>query len=85
MPVWIITLVQGLIGQSKDLSGERQGKGLVRSKTAYGVVLMALPLVLGWFGLEWGEADLQTGAEQITVMVGAALAIYGRVKATGKI
>lgn len=59
-------------------------KGLVKSKTAWGVVLMGLgPVVGGWLG--WDSMDWGALAEQLTVAVGAVVAIYGRIKASGPI
>lgn len=69
----------------KIVLGGSSGKGLIHSKTAYGVLLMALPMVFGWFGAEISDEDAQAVVEQLVIAGGAMLAIYGRVKASGPI
>ena len=69
----------------KSLVVAPYGKGLLQSKTFYGVLMMALPVVLGWFGLTLADAQMQLVAEQIVQIVGAVLAVYGRIKASEQI
>ena len=61
-------------------------KGLMGSKTVWGVVIMLLaPYLQRWFGLDLsGETGVGV-ANDLPVLFGAFLAIYGRVKASGKI
>ena len=62
-------------------------KSVFASKTVWGIVIAALPTVLGLFHFKItdaaafaaGSSDLVDG---ITTLVGSALAIYGRFKAT---
>lgn len=58
------------------------GKGLLQSKTAYGVAVMLLPTVGRWFGFEFDDASAQEIVNQVVVLVGGLLALYGRVKAS---
>lgn len=60
-------------------------KSILQSKTVWGAIVAALPALLRILGLDtlpgFDEAagDLAT---QITTLAGAALAVYGRLKAT---
>lgn len=75
-----------------SLQPERAGdnvastKGLLGSKTVWGVVIMLLaPYIQQWFGVDLsGETGVEV-ANDLPVLFGAFLAIYGRVKASGKI
>lgn len=62
-------------------------KSLLASKTLWGVVIAALPSILGLFGKQVSDvAAFTAGSEalvdQVIALVGSALAIYGRFKAT---
>lgn len=67
-------------------------KSLLGSKTVWGVIVMALGLVLGRLGF---SLDAETQAQlvndfvgmvpTVTQVVGAFIAIYGRIVATKKI
>ncbi len=62
-------------------------KSLLASKTLWGVLLTALPMTLGIFGLQVADMTAFTaGSEQTTneivTLVGALIAIYGRFVAT---
>ncbi len=73
----------GLIGQKvsnmitrKDTPVLDDAKGLVQSKTAQGVALLALgPIVAGWLGI-----DVEIVLDGIR-WLGAGWAIYGRITA----
>jgi hypothetical protein len=68
-------------------------KFILKSKTILGIVIAAVPAVLGLFGVEASQADVQTITdsvfgiiekfEGIITLGGLALATYGRIKATG--
>jgi len=65
-------------------------KSLFASKTLWGVVIAALPTVLALFGYKVADvAAFTAGADQlvdgIITLVGSALAIYGRLKATASL
>lgn len=65
-------------------------KSLFASKTVWGVVIAALPTVLAVFGYKVSDvAAFTAGADQlvdgIITLVGSALAIYGRLKATASL
>lgn len=63
-----------------------ESKGLLSSKSFWGVVLMVLAIFSErWFGFDLGEATQSFLSEQLVVIAGAALAIYGRVRAEKKI
>lgn len=62
-------------------------KNMFASKTLWGIVIAALPTVLGLFGFKITDAAaFAAGSEQlidgVTTLVGSALAVYGRFKAT---
>ena len=55
-------------------------KGIVQSKTMWGVAITAIsPFLASWLGLEGTEMAVVVQA--LTAMVGVALAWYGRKKA----
>lgn len=60
-------------------------KGLIASKTFYGVVVAILPVLLRMFHIQLMDADVQLVAENIVSIAGAAFAIYGRMKASKSI
>lgn len=65
-------------------------KSLFQSKTIIGVVIAALPAVAGLLGYKVSDvAAFTSGAEEavaaIITLVGSAVAIYGRLKATSKL
>ena len=61
-------------------------KGLMGSKTVWGVVIMVLaPYMQKWFGVDLSSETGIGVANDLPVLFGAFLAIYGRVKASGKI
>ncbi len=61
-------------------------KGLMGSKTVWGVLIMLLaPLPQKWLGVDLSGAMGEAVSNELVVLAGAALAIYGRVKASGKI
>lgn len=58
-------------------------KNLLQSKTFWGVLVMLAGTVMGQFHL---DATALTGMDDVIVqLIGAFLAIYGRVKAVKKI
>lgn len=62
-------------------------KSIFASKTIWGIIISALPTILGLFGLHVADTgaftdDVGKNIEEITTLAGAALAAYGRVKAT---
>jgi len=74
-------VIKGKLGGKAPRKGT-PGKGLIHSKTVWGVVAMALPVVASWFG--WGWLDEVLANEiigQLSVLFGGVLAIYGRIKA----
>lgn len=62
-------------------------KGLVTSKTFWGVVVMLVGTALGWSPADQAATtnDVMTVVQGVATVAGAALAIYGRIKATKKI
>ena len=65
---------------------EPAGKGLMGSKTVWGVVIMLMaPYLHRWFGFDVSGETGAAIADDAAILFGAALAIYGRVKASGKI
>lgn len=63
-----------------------EGKTLWESKTFWGVVVMVFAsLAEPLFGIRLSEAAQSDIAEQVMTMVGAAIAIYGRVVAQERI
>ena len=83
-------LATTLVGEAikKKLTGSKvasesipPSKGLIQSKTSWGVVTMALPMVAGWFGLDLGVEAVQEIVSQVFVIGGGLFAIYGRLKA----
>lgn len=62
-------------------------KSILASKTLWGVLIAALPTVLGLFGLHVTDAAQFTAdagqiVDQVITLAGSVLAVYGRVKAT---
>ena len=62
-------------------------KNLLQSKTIWGIIIAALPTVLGLFGLEVSDVGAFTeGASALVddgvTLAGSLLAIYGRIVAT---
>lgn len=62
-------------------------KSFLASKTIWGVLVAALPAIIGLFGLHITDvgtftAGAQQNVDEITTLVGSALAVYGRLKAT---
>ncbi len=62
-------------------------KSFLTSKTLWGVLLAALPTLLGLFHLHITDVgaftqNVQDIVDQATTLGGSALAVYGRVKAT---
>lgn len=65
-------------------------KSLLQSKTLWGVIVAALPALAGLFGYQVSDvAAFTAGSEEaisgLITLVGSALAVYGRVKATAKL
>ena len=65
-------------------------KNILASKTLWGVVIAALPTVLGFFNLHVSDvAAFSAGASELVdsalTLAGSALAIYGRFKATAEL
>ena len=60
-------------------------KIFLKSKTVWGVIVMALPVILPLFGVNIDTSAIGGAGDQILTAVGAILAIYGRVKASGGI
>ena len=59
-------------------------KSVVQSKTVAGIILMLVPVAAKLVGIEFGEGDvqaLQLMIDQVTPLVGATLAFYGRMVA----
>ncbi len=62
-------------------------KSFLTSKTLWGVLIAALPTLLGLFHLHITDVgtfttNVQDIVDQVTTLGGSALAVYGRVKAT---
>lgn len=62
-------------------------KSLFTSKTIIGVVIAALPTILGLFGISVSDlpgftANVDQIANGLVELFGSGLAIYGRIKAT---
>lgn len=59
-------------------------KIFLASKTLWGVLIMALPVLLPMIGVSWGIDDtsvINETADKIFQAVGAALALWGRFSA----
>jgi len=59
---------------------------ILTSKTIIGVVIAAIPTILGFFGFKVGDiavfTDVTTVAvDSVITLVGSALAVYGRIVA----
>ena len=86
MGTLIGTIVTNLVGEhlKNRLAGQDvpvdPAKGIVQSKTMWGVAIGAVsPFIASWLGLEGTEmAEVIQG---VTLLVGVALAWYGRKKA----
>ena len=62
-------------------------KSLFASKTLWGVLITALPVVLNLFGYQIADASAFTaGSEELTneivTLIGVGIAVYGRIVAT---
>lgn len=67
-------------------------KFILKSKTILGIVIAAVPAVLGLFGVDATQADVKTITDSVFGIIeqfngiitlgGLALAAYGRIKAT---
>ena len=68
------------LGGSPPAVPNLPAKGIVQSKTIWGVAITAIsPFLASWLGLEGTEmADV---IQSVTMLVGVALAWYGRKKA----
>ncbi len=59
---------------------------ILKSKTIWGVLIAAIPTLLGFFGLQVGDigvfTDLANNAvDSLVTLAGSALAVYGRIVA----
>ena len=67
---------------------ENEPKWILQSKTAWGLILMAVPLVVRMTGISWGEGDtasLQNFFDTAVTLAGMALGLWGRFTAKGKV
>ena len=60
-------------------------KGLVQSKTIFGAVVMAIPLVFKMFGVEVAEAEAQIVFDAGFEVFGFIMVVVGRMGAKKKI
>lgn len=58
-------------------------KNVLQSKTVWGAILSVVGVVMGLVGFDTGA--LQGMEDTIVIFIGAALSVYGRVKAVKKI
>lgn len=58
-------------------------KGLLQSRTVWGALLAITATISQLFG--WDLGDTNGLAEQVTALVGGAVAIFGRIKAVKRI
>jgi hypothetical protein len=58
-------------------------KGLLESKTIWGALIAILATISQLFGWDLGNTD--GFAEQLTALIGGAIAIFGRIKAVKRI
>lgn len=68
-----------------NLKGKIMQKFFLNSKTLWGIVMMILPTVFQFFGWQWDAAnagDIEKAFGYGVELVGAILAVYGRVVAT---
>lgn len=65
------------------MSRKTETKGLLQSKTTWGVVVMILAFgAQRWFNINISEATLNILNEEVAVVAGAILTIVGRIKAS---
>ena len=87
MTALIGKLFTGFIGDAlvKKITGGlsqlEDSKGLVQSKTFWGVLIMAAPTIATWLGWSLSEAETQGIITAGTEAFGALLALWGRIKA----
>jgi hypothetical protein len=75
-----------LLLTNKESVIRAESKGILQSKTFWGLVLMILSARLkDWFGIELPDESWDAMAADVGIIVGAVLGIYGRVKAGAKI
>ena len=86
MGTLIGTIVTNLVGEhiKTRLAGQDSpidpAKGIVQSKTMWGLAITAIsPFIASWLGLEGTE--MAEVMQSVTLLVGVALAWYGRKKA----
>ncbi len=61
-------------------------KFILKSKTIWGVLIAAVPTILAQFGYDMGNPELLNGiVNEIFEVVGAVLAVFGRIVAEGPI
>ena len=61
-------------------------KFFLKSKTIWGVIVMAMPALLPVFGVTLGADDtalITQAGDQVMAAIGAVLAVYGRFQAGG--
>lgn len=77
------SLIRKIIDAPPPPLNESQGptKGLVQSKTFWGVIIMVAPTVATWLGWSLSEAETQGIITAGTEAFGALLALWGRIKA----
>ena len=59
-------------------------KHFLKSKTIWGAIVAALPALIPLLGAETATS-IETVGSSVVTLIGAIIAIYGRVKAEGKI
>lgn len=60
-------------------------KFILRSKTFLSALILALPQILGAFGIEFSDASAQQWLQIVTTVLGFIGIVYGRVKADGPV
>ena len=58
-------------------------KSALKSKTIWGIVIAAMPVVAGLLGVSFSDAETQQLTESFITIFGLAVAAYGRAVATG--
>ena len=56
-------------------------KNVLTSKTIWGIIILALPIVRDWLGIDLAEEQLQGWIDSGFEIVGFVLAVYGRFAA----
>lgn len=71
--------------KSRTNEAVQPGKGLLQSKTFYGLVIAAVPMIARAMGYELGVGETEQLVESLVEFGGLALALYGRIRGVRRI